>query len=211
MFLERSTRFVLRHRREVLVSWLTVLVLGVAAGVALPRHLVSSLDVPGTGSARAATALAHGFGERPDGTFTVVFRVRHSSDSRLQHELRARLERVARLLPGGRVVTFRVGAGVVYGDLETALALDHAKRLTERVRGALRAAGPPAALVTGAPAVEHDLDPVLASDLRRGEAFAVPLAALVLAFVLGFSLALALPFVFAACTVGGTLALLYVC
>ena len=211
MFLERSTRFVLRHRREVLALWVAILALGVAAAVALPRHLVNSLDVPGTSSARAAAALAHGFGERSDGTFTVVFRVHHSSDPRVQRALRRRLERAAALLPGGRLVTFRVGAGVVYGDLETALGLEQAKSLTERLRSALRGAGPPAAIVTGAPAVQHDLDPVLASDLRRGEAFAIPLAALVLAFVLGLSLVLVLPFVFAACTIAGTLALLYVC
>ena len=38
----------------------------------------------------------------------------------------------------------------------------------------------------------------------------MPLALLVLAFVLGLSLALAIPFAFAACTIAGTLALLYV-
>ena len=66
------------------------------------------------------------------------------------------------------------------------------------------------ALVTGLPAVQHDLEPRLASDLRRGEAVALVLAFAVLAFVLGISLALAIPFVFAACTIAGTVALLYV-
>ena len=199
----------LRHRRQVVAVWLTFLVLGGAAAVALPRHLVNSFDIPGTDSARATAALVRGFGERPDSTFTIVFRVRHSSDLQLQRELRTRLESAADLLPGGRLGTFRVGPGIVYGELQTAVGLQQAQRFTEPLRRALRSDGRPSALVTGQPAIQHDLDPVLASDLRRGEVVAIPLAVLVLSFVLGLSLALALPFVFAACTVAATLALLY--
>ena len=208
--LERWTLFVLRHRRAVAAAWGVAVALGVAAAIAVPRHLVNSFDVSGTDSARATAALARGFGDRPDGTFTVVFRVHNPFDQRLQRELRNRLERGARTLPGGRLETFRAGSGVIYGDLGTALTLQQAKPLTEPLRRWLQAAGAPAAVVTGEPAIQHDLDPVLASDLRSGELVAVPLAALVLAFVLGISIALLLPFVFAACSVAATLALLYV-
>ena len=209
--LERWTLFVLRHRLLVATFWIAALAVGVAAAFALPGRLANSYEIPGTGSARADAALARGFAERPDGTFTVVFRVRHSSDRRLQRDLHARLERAARVLPGGRVATFQVGAGAIYGEVATTLALQPAKSLTERLRGALARDGAPAALVTGPPAIQHDLDPVLASDLRRGEAVAIPLAVIVLAFMLGLSIALVLPFVFAACTVSATLALLYLC
>jgi RND superfamily putative drug exporter len=209
--IERWTLLVLRHPWHTLAVWLVALVVGVAAAVALPGRLANTYEIPGTGSARAGAALASGFGERPDGTFTVVFRVRHSSDRKLQRELRARLERAAHVLPGGRLATFRVGAGAIYGDVATTLGLQQAKLLTGRLRAALRRDGGPAALVTGPPAIQHDLDPVLSSDLRRGEAFAIPLAVLVLALLLGLSVALALPFVFAACTVSATFALLYVC
>ncbi|MGZ8697101.1 MAG: MMPL family transporter, partial [Gaiellaceae bacterium] len=64
-------------------------------------------------------------------------------------------------------------------------------------------------LVSGQPAIQHDFEPQLASDLRRGEALALPLALLVLVIVLGLSLALAVPFLFAACTIAGTLCVLY--
>jgi RND superfamily putative drug exporter len=124
----------------------------------------------------------------------------------VQARLRARLVRAAHVLPGGHLATFRAGLGVVYGDVATSLGLQRAKAYTETLR---RAVGPDA-LVTGQPAIQHDLDPRLASDLRRGEALAIPLAVLVLALVLGFSLALAIPVFFAACTIAGTLALLYV-
>ncbi len=87
--------------------------------------------------------------------------------------------------------------------------MQEAKGYTARVRRALTAASGPSALVTGEAAIQHDLDPRLASDLRRGELLAVPFALLVLALVLGLSLGLAIPFVFAAGTISATLVLLY--
>jgi RND superfamily putative drug exporter len=199
----------LRHRRLVLGCWLAAFAAGVVVSLSLPSHLSSSFAVPGSDSQRAEQALAREFGERPAGTFTVVFRVHNASDRQLQARLRGRLERAATVLPGGRVGTFRVGAGAVYGDVATTLGLQQAKRYTGDLRRALRQDGAPHALVTGQPAIQHDLDPVLASDLRRGEAIAIPLAVLVLALVLGLSIALAIPFVFAACAIGGSLVLLY--
>jgi RND superfamily putative drug exporter len=203
--LERWTLLVLRLRWPVLAVWLAVLAGGVVASLLLPAHLANSFAVPATDSARAEAVLAREFGERPEGTFTVVFRVRHSSDKGLQGRLRERLERAAQVLPGGHLGTFRAGGGVVYGQLETSSSLQRAKAYTEPLRLALGRD----ALVSGQPAIQHDLDPQLASDLRRGESLALPLALLVLAFVLGLSLALAIPFVFAACTIGGTLVVLY--
>jgi RND superfamily putative drug exporter len=205
---ERWTRFVLRRRIAVLVVWLAVLVAGAIAMTALPPRLVSSFAVPGTDSDRAASALAHGFGERPEGTFTVVFRVRDADPATVK-SLKGRLVRAASAVPGSKIGAFRAGPGVVYGEVETALGLQQAKGLTDRLRAALRRQGGPPVLVTGQPAVQHDLEPQLARDLRRGELLALPVALLVLAVALGVSAALALPFVFAACTVAGALALLY--
>ncbi len=203
--LARWTRLVLRFRWLVVAVWLAALAGGVAAALVLPARLANSLSVPGTESQRAETVLADAFGERPEGTFTVVFPVPHSSDAHVRAALHVRLERAARVLPGGRLATFRAGGGVVYGELATRLTLQQAKAYTERLR---RAAGPDA-LVTGQAAIQHDLDPQLASDLRRAEAFAMPLALLALVGLLGLSLALAVPFLFAACTIGATLAALY--
>jgi putative drug exporter of the RND superfamily len=207
--LARWTLFVVRFRRPILAAWLAVLVAGIALSLLLPGHLANSFAVPGTSSERAEAALARGFGEQPESSFTVVFRVHHSSDKGVQARLRERLLSAAHVLPGGRLGTFRAGGGVVYGELETTASLQRAKGYTSPLRRALRSTGGPAALVSGQPAIQHDLDPQLAADLRRGETFALPLALVVLAFVLGISLALAIPFVFAAGTIAGTLALLY--
>ena len=60
--------------------------------------------------------------------------------------------------------------------------------------------------MTGQPAIQRDLEPVLASDLRRGEALALPVALAVLVVLFGLSLAVAIPFVFAAFAIAGTFA-----
>jgi putative drug exporter of the RND superfamily len=206
---ERWTRTVLRLRIPVLGLWLAVLVVGVWSTSRLSPLLSNSFAVPGTDSERARTILARNFGERTDGMFTVVFRVAHPRDLAQQRLAKRRLAAAARVVPTGHPDVVRTGAGVLWADLDTNLDLRHAKRHTRAVRETLRAQQGPPAFVTGQPAIQHDLDSIFGSDLRRGEAFAVPIALLVLLAVFGVSLAAAIPFVFAACTITGTLAAVY--
>jgi RND superfamily putative drug exporter len=203
--LERWTLAVLRFRAAVLAAWLVVAACGAVAAVELPPLLANSFEVPGTDSERARTILAMRFGDRPDGTFAVVFRVPQPSDRAVRAHLRARLERAARVVPTGRLDLVGAGGGLVFGQIATTLDLQHAKRHTDALRRTLAAQPGPPALVTGQPAIQHDLDPVFARDVRRGEAIALPLALLVLVAVLGPSLAVAIPFAFAACTIAATL------
>ena len=77
----------------------------------------------------------------------------------------------------------------MYGEVATALDLQQAKGWTVALRRALRKPGSPASYVTGEPAIQHDLDPILSTDLRRGETVALSVALLVLAAVLGVSAA----------------------
>ncbi len=205
--LERWTRFVLRYRIPVLVLWLAVAVLGAWLSTRLPPLLSNSFVVPGTGSDRARLVLQHDFAERPDGTFTAVFLTKPTRSARRQ--ITARLVAAARTVPTGHAGPVRPGAGVLYGDIDTTLDLKHAKRWTETIRRELRAARGPPAYLTGQPAIQHDLDGTFSSDLRRGEALALPVALAVLLAVFGLSLAAAIPFVFAACTITGTLAAVY--
>ena len=64
--------------------------------------------------------------------------------------------------------------------------------------------------MTGAAAIQHDLDPIFNQDLRKGESIALPIALLVLLLVFGLSWAVTIPFLFAACTIIGTLGVVYV-
>jgi RND superfamily putative drug exporter len=64
--------------------------------------------------------------------------------------------------------------------------------------------------VSGQPAIEHDLDPILSRDLAKGESIAVPIALVVLLAVFGLSFAATIPFVFAAATIAGTLGIVFI-
>ena len=70
--LERWTRRVLRRRFLVLAAWLAVAIAGIVAAAHLGPLLSNSLAVPGSESDRARLRLEAHYGERPDGTFTVV-------------------------------------------------------------------------------------------------------------------------------------------
>ena len=191
----------MRFRVLVVLAWLAVLAAGIVASTRLSPLLANSFSVPGTDSERARQILQTHFGERPDGTFTVVFKT-HS-----KRGLAARVARAARVVPTGSPGSLQTEGGIVFADVRTTLDLQHAKRYTGALRRALR--GSPQALVTGQPAVQADLDPIFRADLHRGEAIAVPLTLLVLLFVFGLSLAVAIPFAVAGCTIAGTLGVLY--
>ena len=200
---ERWTRAVLRFRGAVLVCWLLILGVGIFAAIRTGPLLSNTFSVPGTDSDRARAILERDFGERPDGVFTVLFRAPPSARAALQR----RLTPAARSVPSGRATKLQASGGVVWGEVDSTLDLQHAKHYTVALRHALT--GSPRALVTGQPAIQHDLEPILSSDLRRGEAIALPIALLVLIVIFGLSLAVLVPFVFAACTITGTLALVY--
>ena len=201
------TRWIVHHRVAVLACWAVLTLLGVLGALRLPGLLSTSLAVPGTGSARADAALARHFGERPEGTFAVVFETRHPS-GRERHALASRLELAAAAVPTSTAGPLQAAPGILYAEITTRLGLQRAASYTPALRRALTGAGPPA-LVTGPPALQHDLDPVLAADLRHGEAIAVPVALLLLVAVLGVSAALVVPLLFAACTISTAEAVIF--
>jgi len=207
----RWTRFVLRHRWAVVACWAVALVAGALASSRLSPLLSNTFNVPGTDSERVRAALDAHFGDRPDGSFTVVFRL---SAARTPAEVE-RLQRVvnaaARVIPSGRPTRLNVaGRFVVFGDIVSTLDVAHAKAYTGPV---LRALGTPPgvahAYVTGAGPIQHDLDPIFSQDLRKGEGIAIPIALAILVAVFGISLAVTIPFIFAACTIFGSLGVLY--
>src|SRR5581483_5783474 len=99
----------------------------------------------------------------------------------------------------------------VYGDIVSTLTIAKAKGYSDDVLSALgRPAGVAHTYVTGAGAIQHDLDPIFNQDLKRGELeIAIPIALLVLIAVFGISAAVTIPLIFAACTIMGTLGLMY--
>jgi RND superfamily putative drug exporter len=206
--LERWTRAVIRFRFVVLACWLAVAILGTLSAVRLPGLLSTSLSVPGTSSERAATTLAQHFAENPEGTFTVVSAAGHTP-ARTARLLAQRVASAAAALPGAHGSTVQTGPGIVYRNVVTRLNLQDAEGYTDTLRHILTKPGLSTAYVTGVPAIQHDLNPILAADLRRGEILAFPVALLMLVVVLGLRTVLLVPFVFAGCTITAALAIVY--
>jgi uncharacterized membrane protein YdfJ with MMPL/SSD domain len=209
--MERWTRVVLRFRWPILTGWLVVLLAGGFAFTHLSSLLSNEFSVPGTDSERARTILERHFGDRSDGAFTVVFRLRDGVDRAAYVRLQRDVDRAARVVPDStprRLVP--AGRNIVYGDIVSTLSLAKAKGYTDDLYRALPHGGGVQSYVTGQAAIQHDLDPIFSKDLRKGEMIALPIAVLVLLAVFGLSVAVTMPFIFAACTVMATLGGVYV-
>jgi RND superfamily putative drug exporter len=209
--MERWTRAIMRRRWLVLGVWAVALVAGGYGFSKLSALQSNTFTVPGTDSERVRTILSQRFGDRSDGSFTVVFQGRRVSDPQVQARLQSRVARAARAVPTARATALHLGSReVFYGDVVSTLNLAKAKGYSDDL---LRALGHPPGIrtyVTGPAAIQHDLDPIFSADLKKGEAIALPIALLVLLAVFGLSAAVTIPFLFAACTIFGTLGLVYV-
>ena len=204
--MERWTRLVLRFRWPILVGWLVVLLAGGFAFTRLSSLLSNEFSVPGTDSERARTILERHFGDRSDGAFTVVFRVRDTLGRGTYVRLQRDLDRAARAVPDARPRRLApAGRHILYGDVVSTLRLAKAKGYTDDLYRALPHTGGVESYVTGQAAIQHELDPIFSQDLRKGESIALPIALLVLLAVFGLSGAVTIPFLFAGATIMGTL------
>src|SRR5947208_4627562 len=196
----RWTRVVLRFRWPILAAWLGILLAGGIATAKLSPLLSNTFTVPGTDSERARTILQDHFGDRSDGEFLVIYKLRNgSAGARLK--LERSIRRGAAAVPSGKATGLRAArGGVVYGNILTRLGLADAKGHTRAIRHALRPPPGVDAFVSGQPAIQSDLDPIFSSDLRRGESIALPIALAVLLAVCGLSFAATIPLLFAAAT-----------
>jgi RND superfamily putative drug exporter len=204
--MENLTRFVLRHRWAVLGVWIALLAAGGAAASGLADLLTNRFLLPGTDTAKVEDVLQKHYGQIPDGAFTIVAR------GAPMGELESAAKRAAEALPGARVA----GVQPVNDELSTALIVSEleraeAKAYTDDIRAVLgRDLSAEEVWVTGAAAIEGDLDPVFAEDLKVGELYiAIPIALAILAFVFG-TLAFLLPFLLAAFAIPVTLGIIWI-
>jgi uncharacterized membrane protein YdfJ with MMPL/SSD domain len=201
----------MRLRWPIVVVWLAVIVVGFWASGRLSSLQSNVFSVPGTDSEHVRSVLQHRFGDRSDGAFTVVFRVPDANDPVTKARLQRVVDRAAHAIPTGQATVLEVAGGhVLYGNVISTLNLAKAKRRTDDLVAALGHPVGVQAYVTGAPAIQSDLDPIFNHDLRRGESIALPVALVVLLLVFGLSWAVTIPLLFAASTVFGTLSLVYV-
>jgi uncharacterized membrane protein YdfJ with MMPL/SSD domain len=207
----RWTRFVLRFRWPILAVWVVVILTGGYATTKLSPLLSNTFTVPGTDSETARTILEKTFGDRSDGEFLIIYKVRKGVVAAVRPQLERSIRRAATAVPGGHATTLRdAPGGVVYGSVLSSLNLADAKGYTDDVLA--KVAPPPGvdAYVSGQAAIQHDLDPIFSNDLKKGEGIAIPIALVVLLAVFGLSFATTMPFIFAAATITGTLGIVYV-
>jgi uncharacterized membrane protein YdfJ with MMPL/SSD domain len=209
--MERWTRFVLRHRLQVVAAWAVALAVGTVLWLDLSRLLSNEFSTPGTDSEAAREILEREFLQRDDGTFLVVFRLERPLDPPLRRELEAAVERGDRAVGSSVPQPLRpVADDVLVATIASEFELTEAKGRTEALRAAIGEPEGAEAFVTGTPALQADLDPIFEQDLLRGEAIALPIALAVLLAVFGLSLAVLMPFIVAACTIMATLGIVWV-
>jgi uncharacterized membrane protein YdfJ with MMPL/SSD domain len=207
--MEEVTRFVLRHRGLVLGAWIVVFGVCGLASTQLSGLLTNRFTLPGTDTHRAERILEEHFGQRSTGAFTIVAETNGAATT-LVAQVRAAAERAAAELPTGRLVSVApVTDDIVVAQVVSNLEPADSKGRTDDMREAVDQIPGAEIYVTGQAAIEHDLDPVFASDLARGELIAVPIALLILVFTFG-SLAFLLPFAFTIVTIPTTLGIVWV-
>jgi len=165
--------------------------------------------VPGTSSAQANAILVKDFHENIEGTFTVVVPLTKASQGVALRGLEGDLGAAVKSVPSASITQEHVVEGVLYANVDTTLDLGQAAKQTPVLRHELRVEHVTGALVTGPPALQSDITPILASDLHRGEILAVVLALALLVAVLGLCWALAIPYLVAGATTAGTLGVVY--
>jgi RND superfamily putative drug exporter len=202
------TKAIIKHRFSVVTTWLLLIVIGGFAATNLNQHLTTSLSVPSSESAKAQDILLINFDENLEGGFTIFFKFKQANESEIS-EYKARISAAVAEIPTARITQMRAISGVLFASVTTNYSLIEAAKYTDELRQSLAKQGLPEAMVTGPPAINSDVSPVLDQDLRRGQLIAMTLALLLLLLVLGLSWAVLQPFIFAAATISLSLSLIY--
>ncbi|HEV2712485.1 MAG TPA: hypothetical protein VGU26_05245, partial [Gaiellaceae bacterium] len=168
----------IRFRWVVLATWIVLVVIAGMASAGLSDLLTNRFVLPGAESEKAGQILERNFGQKPEGSFSLVVEGKPGAAQALLAPTRAAADRAAGELPTGKVVGVRpVSANVVSATIASELQPADAKSHTNAMRKA--AGGIPGAQVylTGQSALESDLEPVQNRDLQVGELYiAIPVA-----------------------------------
>ena len=202
------TKTIIKHRFSVVTIWLLLIVIGGFAATNLNQHLTTSLTVPNSESAKAQEILLTNFGENLEGSFTIFYKFKQASDPEIA-EYKLKISEAVAEIPTARITQIRAISGVLFASVTTNYSLIEAAKYTDELRQSLLKQGLSEAMVTGPPAINSDVSPVLDQDLRRGQLIAITLALLFLLLVLGLSWAVLIPFIFAAATISLSISLIY--
>ena len=206
------TRSIIRHRKKVLALWVVIFALGGYGASMLGGLLSNRFSVPGSEAEQGRDLLSQRLGEKGDGNFTLVLRAQGSTrDPAFQRAAAAAADRGATAVKGGRAgPLLQAGHGVAYAQIATPLDAADAAKKTPDMRRAIGHVSGATTYLSGFPAIGHDTEKIYNSDLGKGEAIAVPIALLVLAFMFGTLGGVIVPLLFAAVTIPTTLGVIYI-
>ena len=209
--MEALTRTVLRLRWVILAGWIGLFLVGGFLSSGLGDKLTNRFTLPGTDTQKVEDVLKDHFGQQSNSAFTLVAKGPTRSEDQLVVPLRRAAREAARIVPDARVASVQpVGDGVASAIVVSKRELVDVKTSTDEIRDAVGDIPGAKLYVSGQPAIEHDLDPVFAEDLKVGELFiAVPIALVILAFTFG-TLAFLIPFMIAAAAIPTTLGIVWV-
>jgi RND superfamily putative drug exporter len=193
----------------VLVLWLFMTAFGLFGASQLDQYLTTSLEVPGSSSAVANQILNEKFKENTEGTFTVIYKYKQATTAEID-EFKAAARRAAEVIPGSEITQEKAFAGNLYVNVGTPFSLKDAAVYTNAFRTALAEENLKGALVSGPPAIESDVVPILSTDLHRGQLIAVVFAVVLLIATLGFTWAVLIPLLFGLATISTTLGIIYI-
>jgi RND superfamily putative drug exporter len=206
----RWTRFVIAHRKRVLLAWLACVVIAGAAASGLGGLLSNRFSLPGSEAEKGFNILKDHFGQQGEGYTLVVVKQPGVSDATIKRLTQFAVNRGAKPVKGSAGPVRAIAPNILIADINTPLEDKDAADATPKVREAIGHIPGVTFYLTGMPAINHDEQPLYNSDLQRGESIAVPIALIVLAFMLGTLGAIAVPLVFAICTITTTLGLVWI-
>ena len=204
------TRFVIGHRKRVLVVWLLIVIVAGTASAGLGDLLSNRFSLPGAEAEKGFDLLRDQFGQQGQGYTLVVMKQPGVADATVVRATQFAADRGAKAVKGRAGEVRSIGENLLIADINTPLEYSDASDATPKVRKGIGQIPGVTFYLTGAPAIDHDTQPLYNDDLKRGESIAIPIALFVLAFMLGTLGAIAVPLVFAIATISTTLGLVWI-
>src|SRR5690349_13087581 len=188
----RWTRWVIGHRKRLLVAWLVVVVVAGAASAGLAGLLTNRFVIPGAESEKGFDILKDDFKQQGDG-YTLVIKPQKGVDSAtVLRAAQFAANRGAKAAEGAAGPIQPAGPNAWFTTISTPREFLKAADATPKVRAAIGQVPGVRFYLSGAAAIQHDTQPLYNEDLKKGEGVALPIALLVLAFMLGTLAAIAI-------------------
>jgi len=210
--MERIADLTDRYRWPILLVWIVLVAVSIGVSRNLSDLLSNRFDLPNTESTAVLEVLESEFGQRGDSTFLLV--VESDAGEPAGPELKAATEaaavRAGEVLGDAQVGPVLTSGALAYTAIGSTLEPQEAQLRVKAMRNAIGAVAGGTAYLSGQTAINRDLQPVVNQDLIRGEAIALPIAAIVLLFIFGTIISTFVPLVFALATVPTTLGIVWI-